>query len=293
MAFMFTLENAMTLWLGCALHFAYSASCTQNCMSPLLWLQQAWHLFSALCHASCLCCLQTVAALALLFAMHSFQPSPFFILDEVDAALDAVNVSKVANYIRWLLLPYPESQPDIRGKAKKHRNRSADCVMLSYISTCCTLCCLERACLSKAEIFSGLDILAKLTSEQTSSLWADVCLELTCLVVLAARPWGRIVVTDTANGKWIFYLCLRRASSFCPVWNFMCILCRERTRDNGQASDFQAIVISLKDYFFSKADALVGVTKAPGSGNSLTFTLDLTKYPETEQWFFVYFLIRL
>jgi structural maintenance of chromosome 1 len=43
---------------------------------------------------------KTVAALALLFAIHSFQPAPFFVLDEVDAALDNVNVSKVSNYIR-------------------------------------------------------------------------------------------------------------------------------------------------------------------------------------------------
>ncbi|KAI8805659.1 RecF/RecN/SMC [Cladochytrium replicatum] len=43
---------------------------------------------------------KTVAALALLFAIHSFQPSPFFVLDEVDAALDNTNVAKVANYIR-------------------------------------------------------------------------------------------------------------------------------------------------------------------------------------------------
>jgi structural maintenance of chromosome 1 len=42
---------------------------------------------------------KTVAALALLFAIHSFRPSPFFILDEVDAALDNVNVLKVANYL--------------------------------------------------------------------------------------------------------------------------------------------------------------------------------------------------
>jgi structural maintenance of chromosome 1 len=62
---------------------------------------------------------KTVAALALLFAIHryasparlvpianskqtphSFQPSPFFVLDEVDAALDNTNVAKVAHYIR-------------------------------------------------------------------------------------------------------------------------------------------------------------------------------------------------
>lgn len=42
---------------------------------------------------------KTVAALALLFAVHSYHPSPFFVLDEVDAALDNANVGKIANYI--------------------------------------------------------------------------------------------------------------------------------------------------------------------------------------------------
>jgi len=43
---------------------------------------------------------KTVAALALLFAIHSFRPAPFFVMDEVDAALDNINVLKVCNYIR-------------------------------------------------------------------------------------------------------------------------------------------------------------------------------------------------
>lgn len=43
---------------------------------------------------------KTVAALALLFAVHSYHPSPFFVLDEVDAALDSSNVAKVAAYMR-------------------------------------------------------------------------------------------------------------------------------------------------------------------------------------------------
>lgn len=42
---------------------------------------------------------KTIGALALLFAVHSFHPSPFFVLDEVDAALDNSNVNKIANYI--------------------------------------------------------------------------------------------------------------------------------------------------------------------------------------------------
>jgi structural maintenance of chromosome 1 len=43
---------------------------------------------------------KTVASLALLFAVHSVQPSPFFVLDEVDAALDNANVVRVADYIQ-------------------------------------------------------------------------------------------------------------------------------------------------------------------------------------------------
>uniref|UniRef100_M4D9U4 Structural maintenance of chromosomes protein n=1 Tax=Brassica campestris TaxID=3711 RepID=M4D9U4_BRACM len=43
---------------------------------------------------------KTVAALALLFSIHSYRPSPFFILDEVDAALDNLNVAKVAQFMR-------------------------------------------------------------------------------------------------------------------------------------------------------------------------------------------------
>lgn len=43
---------------------------------------------------------KTMAALALLFAIHSFQPSPFFVLDEIDAALDNSNVKKIARYIK-------------------------------------------------------------------------------------------------------------------------------------------------------------------------------------------------
>jgi structural maintenance of chromosome 1 len=34
-----------------------------------------------------------------LFSIHSYHPSPFFVLDEVDAALDATNVSKLARYL--------------------------------------------------------------------------------------------------------------------------------------------------------------------------------------------------
>ena len=41
-----------------------------------------------------------MAALALLFAIHTYAPSPFFVLDEVDAALDVANTLRLANYVR-------------------------------------------------------------------------------------------------------------------------------------------------------------------------------------------------
>uniref|UniRef100_A0A6Q2YEA5 Structural maintenance of chromosomes protein n=1 Tax=Esox lucius TaxID=8010 RepID=A0A6Q2YEA5_ESOLU len=43
---------------------------------------------------------KAVAALALVFAIHSFRPAPFFVLDEVDAALDNTNIGKVTSFIR-------------------------------------------------------------------------------------------------------------------------------------------------------------------------------------------------
>ncbi|KAF9360946.1 Structural maintenance of chromosomes protein 1 [Mortierella sp. AD094] len=43
---------------------------------------------------------KTMAALALLFAIHSFRPSPFFVLDEVDAALDNMNVARIGHYLQ-------------------------------------------------------------------------------------------------------------------------------------------------------------------------------------------------
>jgi structural maintenance of chromosome 1 len=43
---------------------------------------------------------RTMAALALLFAINAVSPTPFFVLDEVDAALDIGNVVKLGNYLK-------------------------------------------------------------------------------------------------------------------------------------------------------------------------------------------------
>ena len=34
------------------------------------------------------------------FALHHYKPTPFYVMDEIDAALDFRNVSIVANYIK-------------------------------------------------------------------------------------------------------------------------------------------------------------------------------------------------
>ena len=41
---------------------------------------------------------RTMAACALLFALVSYRPPPFLVLDEVDAHLDAKNVDRLCNF---------------------------------------------------------------------------------------------------------------------------------------------------------------------------------------------------
>lgn len=69
----------------------YTAGLKYHAMPPLKRFRDMEHLSGGE---------KTIAALALLFAIHSYQPSPFFVLDEVDAALDNVNVGRVAKYVK-------------------------------------------------------------------------------------------------------------------------------------------------------------------------------------------------
>lgn len=43
---------------------------------------------------------KTLSSLSLVFALHYYKPTPIYIMDEIDAALDFKNVSIVANYIK-------------------------------------------------------------------------------------------------------------------------------------------------------------------------------------------------
>ncbi|KAF1854357.1 hypothetical protein Lal_00015445 [Lupinus albus] len=69
---------------------------------------------------------KTMAALALLFAIHSYQPSPFFVLDEVDAALDNANVDKIKKYIK------DHRGPDYFNLHRDQIAPSLDCYLRDY-----------------------------------------------------------------------------------------------------------------------------------------------------------------
>jgi len=43
---------------------------------------------------------KTLSSLALVFALHYYKPTPLYVMDEIDAALDYKNVSIVGNYIK-------------------------------------------------------------------------------------------------------------------------------------------------------------------------------------------------
>ncbi|KAF8072553.1 SMC1 [Scenedesmus sp. PABB004] len=134
---------------------------------------------------------KSVAALALLFAIHSYRPSPFFVLDEVDAALDATNVARVAHYIRACTRGGGAVPPPGPAPPKRARRDGAD-------------------------------------GE------ADGAGE-------AAEAGGE-------------------------------------AGEAGGLESFQSIVISLKDIFYEKADALVGVCRDLDQNCSKTFTFDLGRF---------------
>ncbi|OAF71099.1 Structural maintenance of chromosomes protein 1 [Intoshia linei] len=69
----------------------YNAGISYNCIAP----GKRYALMDNLSGGE-----KTIAALALLFAIQSYKPAPFFVLDEIDAALDNTNIGRVTSYIQ-------------------------------------------------------------------------------------------------------------------------------------------------------------------------------------------------
>lgn len=86
-----------------------------------------------------------MAALALLFALHSFAPSPFFVLDEIDASLDLDNVLRLTRCLQELSHPVPPSSPSATatssflpfgGAESSASPPTAQCVIISLKDSC-------------------------------------------------------------------------------------------------------------------------------------------------------------
>lgn len=46
---------------------------------------------------------KTLSSLALVFALHHYRPTPLYVMDEIDAALDFKNVSIIGHYIKVIV----------------------------------------------------------------------------------------------------------------------------------------------------------------------------------------------
>jgi len=54
-----------------------------------------WHFMSNLSGGE-----KTISSLSLIFALHGYKPTPFYIMDEIDAALDEKNITIISNLIK-------------------------------------------------------------------------------------------------------------------------------------------------------------------------------------------------
>ncbi|VDD88634.1 unnamed protein product [Enterobius vermicularis] len=71
--------------------FGYVASTSESVRPP----KKSWKQISNLSGGE-----KTLASLALVFALHHYRPTPLYIMDEIDAALDFRNVSIIGHYVK-------------------------------------------------------------------------------------------------------------------------------------------------------------------------------------------------
>jgi structural maintenance of chromosome 4 len=69
----------------------FTGGISLNVMPP----KKSWKMVSSLSGGE-----KTLSSLALLFALHKYKPSPLYVMDEIDAALDYRNVGTIANYLK-------------------------------------------------------------------------------------------------------------------------------------------------------------------------------------------------
>jgi structural maintenance of chromosome 4 len=83
---------------------------------------------------------RTLSSLALVLAIHQFKPTPFYILDEVDAALDLRNVSIIAHYLKERATNAQFIVISLRNNMFEHANRL---IGITKLSDCATALALD------------------------------------------------------------------------------------------------------------------------------------------------------
>ena len=79
---------------------------------------------------------KTLASLALVFALHHCYPTPLYVMDEIDAALDFRNVSIVGNYIKERTRN-AQVRHSCAGKRSRRRRLHADALMIAQADLFC------------------------------------------------------------------------------------------------------------------------------------------------------------
>ena len=101
----------------------------------------------------------------------------------------------------------------------------------------------------------------------------------------ARRPWRRLRSSSRSSCRSSPFFILDEVDAALDKTNVEKMAQFIRNRSHGtnpgrEGKPCQSIVISLKDYFFDKADSLVGVCRDIDQACSRVLTFDLEKYPE-------------